>query len=83
MAFTENTKPEIANCLAESYEGQRIFTEAYRYFFKARNAEKVCACMIEVAKEGYESELDLFYARACIDMLVRVNELAKTKYILE
>ena len=40
-------------------------------------------CLAKVAEEGYESELDMFYARACIDFLLRCNELAKTKYILE
>lgn len=43
----------------------------------------IVAALDEVAKEGYEQELDLFYARACLDLLVRSNELAKTKHVLE
>lgn len=83
IAQTENARPEIAEMLAESYEAQKIYSEAYRYYFKARNPEKICLCMNEVAKEAYESELDMFYARACVDMLIRDAEIKKTRYILK
>jgi hypothetical protein len=39
--------------------------------------------MLKVAEEGYESELDLFFTRACLDMLMRSTDLKKTKFILE
>ena len=34
-------------------------------------------------KAGYESEQDLFVARACIDMLQRSKEISKTRAIRE
>ena len=37
VAHTENVKPEIASALAESYEQQQVYTEAYRYYFKSQN----------------------------------------------
>ena len=43
----------------------------------------ICKCIAEVSKEGYPIELDLFYARACIDMLLRSTAVAKTKVILD
>ena len=35
-----------------------------------------------VMKEGYESEPDMFVARACFDMLIRSEDLSKTDYIV-
>ena len=69
--------------LAQSYFAERIHTQAYRYFFKSRNPEMVCKCIAEVSKEGYPVEIDLFYARACIDMLLRSTDCKKTLVILE
>lgn len=83
IAHTNNKRPEIAEMLAASYEKQGIFSNAYRYYFKATNEKKVLTCMLKVAEEGYESELGLFFLRACVDMLLRSPVLAKTKFLAE
>ncbi len=36
-----------------------------------------------MAKDGYQNEGDMFFARTSIDMLLRSTELKKTLYILE
>jgi hypothetical protein len=69
--------------LAASFEQQGVFSNAYRYYFKATNEKKILTCLIKVAEEGYESELDLFFTRACIDMMLRTTDLKKTKFLLE
>lgn len=69
--------------LAASFEQQGIYSNAYRYYFKATNEKKVLTCLLKVAEEGYESELDLFFTRACVDMLVRTADLKKTQFLLE
>lgn len=68
----------ISDMLAASFEQQGIYSNAYRYYFKATNEKKVLTCLLKVAEEGYESELDLFFTRACIDMLIRSQDLKKT-----
>ena len=68
--------------LAASYKQHRLYSRAYKYFFKSRNVEEVCACMEHVMQQdGYQSEQDLFVARACLEMLIKSTELAKTRHI--
>ena len=57
-------------------------TQAYRYFFKSRNEQKIVESLRQVIKQGYQSEPDMFVARACLDMLIRSEDLSKTDYIL-
>jgi len=83
VAHTENTKPEIASALAASYESQKVYTEAYRYYFKSCNQVKIVECLEQIMLEGYPSEYDLFYARAAVDMLSRQSEVARTEYIIQ
>jgi len=81
IAHTNNKRPEIADMLAASYEQLGIFSNAYRYYFKAVNEKKVLVCLLKVAQEGYETELDLFFTRACLDMLLRSTDLKKVRYL--
>ena len=67
--------------MAESFKNQGLFTRAYKFYFRARNEIEVIGCMEKVMKAGYESEQDLFVARACIDMLQRSKEISKAKAI--
>ncbi len=67
--------------LAASFEQVGIFSNAYRYYFKALNEKKILSTMLKIAEEGYDSELDLFFTRACLDMLLRSTELAKIKFL--
>ena len=67
--YTKNAKPEIAEALGLSFKNQGLYSRAYKFYFKARNEMEVIGCMEKVMPAGYESEQDLFVARACIDML--------------
>ena len=69
--------------LAQSYKGIGINTQAYRYYFKSRDERQIVECLKEVGKEVYPTEMDLLYARACIDMILRSPETQKTRYILD
>ncbi len=73
IAHTQNERPEIAEMLAQSFFEKEIYSQAYRYFFKARNEKMIVAALEKVADEGYEKERDLFYARTCLDLLVRCD----------
>ena len=81
IAHTGNKRPEISDMLAASFEQLGIFSNAYRYYFKALNEKKILSTMLKIAEEGYDSELDLFFTRACLDMLLRSTELAKIKFL--
>ena len=67
--YTKNVRPEIAELMGLSYKNQGLYSRAYKFYFKARNEIEVIGCMEKVMQAGYESEQDLFVARACIDML--------------
>lgn len=82
IGHTQNARPEIATFLAQSFQKDQLFTEAYRYYFKERNHEAIVVCLEQIMKESYPSEWDLFYAKAAIDMLQRTEQLAKVEYIV-
>ena len=81
IGHTNNRRQELADILAVSYREMGLYTRAYKYFFKSRNADQVCICMENVMQTGYASEQDLFVARACIEMLIKSTELEKTRKI--
>ena len=58
-----------------------LYTRAYKNYFKARNEDQVCICMENVMRTGYASEQDLFVARACVEMLIKSTDVAKTRKI--
>ena len=82
VAHTENTKPEIAFYLAKSYEAALINTEAYRYYFKCRDIDSIVRCLEQIMAEGYPSEYDMFYAKATLDLILRVTDLKQAEHIL-
>ena len=69
VEFTKNARPEIAENLGQSYKNQGLYSRAYKFYFRARNEIEIIGCMEKVMQAGYESEQDLFVARACLDML--------------
>ena len=79
--FTKNARPEIARNLGISFKEQGLHSRAYKFFFKARDEAEVIKCMEQVMQAGYESEQDLFVARACLDMLQRSPDISKARAI--
>ena len=79
--FTKNTRPEIARNLGDSFKEQGLHSRAYKFYFKARDEGEIIKCMEHVMQAGYESEQDLFVARACLDMLQRTTDLSKARAI--
>ena len=79
--FTKNARPEIALNLGTSFKEQGLHSRAYKFFFKARDEAEVIRCMEQVMQAGYESEQDLFVARACLDMLQRSPDISKARAI--
>lgn len=75
VGHIENSKPLIAMALAESFEESKLYTEAYRYYFKCRHLDSIIRCLEQIMKEAYPSEYDMFYAKAALDMMVRVTDL--------
>ena len=69
--------------LAVSFRDRGLYTKAYKYFFKSRNAEQIIVCMEKVMQTGYASEQDLFVARACLEMLIKTTEIEKTRTLRE
>ena len=82
IGHTGNQRYELADLLGQSYADANIHTQAYRYFFKSRNEKQIVVSLRHVIKQGYESEPDMFVARACLDMLIRSEDLSKADYIL-
>ena len=78
IGYSNNKRYELSSTLAQSYKDQGIYSRAYKYFFKARNVEQICLCLEKVIDLGYESEKDLFVARACLDMILKSDDLSKT-----
>lgn len=83
IAHTNNKRPEIAFYLAGTYKEDGDISGAYRHFFKSREEREVISCLEKAMVHGYQSEQDLFVARACLDMLLRSTDLAKTRAIRE
>ena len=79
IGHTNNRKPRLAEILAISYREMGLHSRAYKYFFKSRNVEQIAKSMQVIMATGYASEQDLFVARACIEMLIKSPELAKTR----
>lgn len=69
--------------IAVSFRDQGLYSKAYKFFFKSRNVEQICVCMEQVMKSGYESEQDLFVARATLEMLIKSTEIVKARTIRE
>jgi len=82
IGHTNNKRPEIAQMLAATYKDEGDISGAYKNFFKARDDKEVISCLERAMTYGYQSEQDLFVARACFDMLLRSTEIAKTRGIL-
>ena len=83
IGHTNNKRWELADQLAASFRDMGLYSRAYKYFFKARNVEQICLSMEQVMQTGYESEQDLFVARACIEMLIKSTELTKARSLRE
>lgn len=81
IAHTNNKRPEIAHYLAATYKEEGDLSGAYKNFFKARDEKEVISCLEKAMIHGYQSEQDLFVARACLDMLLRSTELDKTRAV--
>jgi len=79
VGHTNNKRWEIAELLGSSYRDAGLHSRAYKYFFKARNVAEVCRAMEAVMATGYASEQDLFVARACLEMLIKSQEIGKTR----
>lgn len=56
IGHTNNKRWELANILADSYYEMGLHSRAYKYYFKARNVEKVCQSMEVIMQTGYASE---------------------------
>jgi hypothetical protein len=83
IGHTNNKRQEISDMLAVSLRDRGLYTKAYKFFFKSRNAEQIIICMEKVMQIGYESEQDLFVARACLEMLIKSTEIEKTRVLRE
>ena len=81
IAHTNNKRPEIALYLAETYKEEGDISGAYKHYFKARDEREVITTLEKAMIHGYQSEKDLFVARACLDMLLRSTDLTKTRAI--
>ena len=79
IGHTNNMRHELSELLAISYREQGLHSRAYKYFFKSRNVEQICRSMQIIMSTGYASEQDLFVARACLEMLIKSPDLAKTR----
>ena len=83
IGYTNNKRWEISNMIACSYRDQGLFSKAYKFFFKARNVEQICAALEQVMQAGYASEQDLFVARATLEMLIKSADLSKARQLRE
>ena len=83
IGYTNNKRMELSDMLAVSFRDIGLYSKAYKYFFKSKNVEQICLCMKNVMQTGYTSEQDLFVARACIEMLIKSPDLAKTRALRE
>ena len=81
IGHSNNKRQEIAQKLADSYKNEGIYSKAYKYYFKSRNETEICNCLEKIIEYGYDSEKDLFIARACLDMLIKSKDLDKTRAI--
>lgn len=81
IGHTNNKRRELADLLGASYRDMGLHSRAYKYFFKARNERQVCLCLEQVMRNGYESEQDIFVARACLEMLIKSTDLGQTRAI--
>ena len=45
IGHTNNRRWEVSDMLAVSLKGIGLHSRAYKYFFKSRNVEQICACM--------------------------------------
>lgn len=81
-SFTKNENKELPRILGQRLFAQKKFASAYVYFndnlitlqqnfLRCRDVEYVVKSMNEVMKNGYESEKDLFIARAQLDFIAR------------
>ena len=71
IGHSNNKRQEISQRLAESFKSEGIYSKAYKYYFKSRNEVEICQCLEKIIEYGYDSEKDLFIARACLDMLIK------------
>ena len=81
IGHTNNKRFELSDMLGVSFRDTGLHSKAYKYFFKSRNVEQICSCMTQVMQSGYASEQDLFVARACVEMLLKSQEIEKTRAI--
>lgn len=71
IGHTNNKRYELSDMLGCSLRDQGIYSHAYKYFMKSRNVEQIAFCLERTMQTGYQSEQDLFVARACVDMLIK------------
>jgi hypothetical protein len=83
ISHTNNKRPEISGFLATTYKDQGFVSGAYKNFFKCRKEQEIIKMLELTMPSGYQSEQDLFVTRACLDMLLRSKDLAKTRAIRE
>lgn len=79
IGFTNNKRHELADMLACSFRDQGINSKAYKYFLKSRNVDQMCLCLERTMQGGYQSEQDLFVARACLEMLIKSADVEKAR----
>lgn len=62
---------KICHMVGEIHKKNQLHSKAYTYFLRANALTETIASMKQVMKTAYKSEMDLFPARLCLEVLIR------------
>lgn len=62
---------KICHMIGLIHQKNALYSKAYTYFLRANALKETIACMKVVMKNAYKSEIDLFPARLCLEVLIR------------